>query len=114
MINTLKKFKYKNVYFRGINQNLVFQRQPLYNLFSLRLFSPNFTTLKNLDIDRLLQNKGSNKQPALSQDELFSANNKKNPEFKKESNILEFTNSLSWEDVVVNSTVPIVVDCYAL
>jgi len=127
MFNTLNKFKFQNVFktikekysFRLNNQSfMIYQsNENTQNMFRISYKSFNKldnTTLKNLDLDLLLENKGNRDEKLISPDEILTIKNKKDKkDFVKENNILDFTPELSWEEVVVKSLVPIVVDCHA-
>lgn len=90
----------KNLFILG--RNLV---RPLvsFNKFSFVYFPKyRFTDLNRLDFDKLgLGNKASTSQPS----------DKK--AFDKDSMIVNFQENSSWENEVLKSDLPVVVDCYA-
>ena len=64
----------------------------------------NFCSLNRLNVDKLLESRALEKE----------LNEVKNPStFLKENFVLEFTNELDWENSVLKSEIPVVVDCYA-
>jgi hypothetical protein len=70
----------------------------------------NFCTLDKLEINKLTLDKISDSKTS---DFIVEKQNEKK-EFNKEDYIIEYTPQVKWEDEVLKSEIPVVVDCYAM
>jgi hypothetical protein len=65
-------------------------------------------TLERLNVDKISMTKLNEK------DKPFDVEIKEDKPFIKEDHIIEFNPQVKWEDEVLKSEIPVVVDCYAL
>jgi hypothetical protein len=74
---------------------------------SCNLNRKTFCTINKLDIDKLSLDKLDN-QPII-----INKIDEENKNFIREDHIIEFGPEIKWEETVLNSDIPVVVDCYA-
>ena len=84
------------VMFKASLRSIYFFKQPM-SLF-------NFCDLNRLNIDKFLENKPLEKVLNIE---------KNTTPFIQEHYVTEFSNEIDWENSVLKSHVPVVVDCYA-
>jgi len=66
-----------------------------------------FCTINKLDVDKLSLDKLDNQPININRIE------EENKNFNREDYIIEFGPEIKWEETVLNSDIPVVVDCYA-
>jgi hypothetical protein len=69
-----------------------------------------FCSLERLNVDKISMNKLNDKDKPIE----LNLDKKEEKPFSKEDYIVEYTQEVKWEDVVLNSEIPVVVDCYAV
>lgn len=72
-----------------------------------------FCTLTRLNFDKIKIEGGGAINNSSSIQYIMSTNDEEK-EFKKEDHIIEFTPEVNWQETVLNSEIPVVVDCYAV
>jgi hypothetical protein len=74
----------------------------------LRINKLSFCTLDRLNVDKISLTKLDEK------DKPFDLKKKEEKPFNKEDYIIEFNPLVKWEEEVLKSEIPVVVDCYAM
>jgi hypothetical protein len=107
---SLFKFKYfKYVFNRSGFSNRMFSTQKSFKMiFNHKYISKPFCNLARLNFDKILLDKLDMEKS--SSDILL---NQQQKEFKKEEHIFEFGPEINWEKDVLQSEIPVVIDCYA-
>lgn len=122
----MKKFISSKIIISANKNNLAFFSTKIYrsigssiskNLITMqrKLFC-NFTRLNfdKLSVNKPLETKNSDNQDfKLIKDEEDLKQREAEKAFIIEENIIEFSHSLNWDEVVMKSEIPVLVDCYA-
>lgn len=106
----LYKYSFQHKKFHALSHIFPFHTLNTMNLTKHSVYNSSrkksFCNLNKLDIDKLALDKLDDKPININ-----TINDISN--FNKEDNIIEFGPETKWEETVLNSDIPVVVDCYA-